>query len=261
MCAAVVQAAATPAGFQAPAPTAAASAKTWIGHEKEIEDYLRIAEIVKMETTSVGVTKPRHTYLAPGGPISEMAFKPLPERREGGFRESYKAEIAAYELDKLLKLEMVPPKVERTIKNETGVAVMWAKPTRSFKDLGGPPKAPPQQSYNWNRQLIRAKMFHNLVGDLDPNLGNWLVDPAWNLILIDQSRAFTTTRDLTHALDHVDRPLWDRIRALKEADVAAALGPWLAPAEQKAIFERRAAMQRAIDKLVKSKGEAAVFVG
>jgi hypothetical protein len=256
----VVQLLAGSPGFQPQTAPAPVSAKTWLGREKEIEEYLKTAEVVKMTTTSVGVTKPRHTYLAPGGPVSEMAFKALPERMESGFRESYKCEIAAYELDKLLQLGMVPPKVERTIKNEIGVAVMWASPTKSFKDLGGPPTAPPQQAFNWSRQLMKAKMFHNLIGDLDPNLGNWLVDPAWNLILIDHSRAFTTTKSLVHVMEHIDRPLWDRINALTEAEVAAALGPWLAEKDQQAIFQRRAAMQKAVEKLVKSKGEAAVFV-
>src|SRR5262245_17191783 len=121
----VVRLAALPAAFQAPAATEAASAKTWIGHEKEIEEDLKTAEVVKMSNTSVVVTKPRHTYLAAGGTVSEMAWKVLPPGRQGGFHESYKAEIAAYELDKVLKLEMVPPKVERTIGKEVGVAVMW----------------------------------------------------------------------------------------------------------------------------------------
>ena len=39
-------------------------------------------------------------------------------------------------------------------------------------------------------------MFDNLIGNIDPNLGNWLVDPSWNLILIDLTRAFTTTKEL-----------------------------------------------------------------
>ena len=64
----------------------------------------------------------------------------------------------------------------------------------------GLPSPPARHSYKWTRQLIRAKMFHDLVGDVDPNLGNWLVDPAWNLILIDHSRAFATPKNLTHEL-------------------------------------------------------------
>src|SRR5262249_10151624 len=78
----VVRLAALPAAFQAPAATEAGNAKTWIGREKEIEEYLKTAEVVKMSNTSVGVTKPRHTYLAPGGPVSEMAWKALPPGRQ-----------------------------------------------------------------------------------------------------------------------------------------------------------------------------------
>lgn len=67
---------------------------------------------------------------------------------------------------------------------------MLVESTQSFSDLGGPPRPPSDQAASWNIQLVRAKMFDNLIGNDDPNLGNWLVDPAWNLILIDHSRAF-----------------------------------------------------------------------
>ena len=35
-----------------------------------------------------------------------------------GYWESYKSEIAAYELDKLLGLDMIPPTVERRVQGE-----------------------------------------------------------------------------------------------------------------------------------------------
>jgi hypothetical protein len=106
-------------------PSAAVSAKTWVGRHQEIEEYLKRADVVRMEETKVGVARPAHAYLAPGGPISEMAWKALPASAvRNGYRESYKAEIAAYEMDKLLMLDMVPPKVERRVKGDDGVAVM-----------------------------------------------------------------------------------------------------------------------------------------
>ena len=104
--------------------------------------------------------------------------------RPAGFWESYKSEIAAYELDKLIGLNMVPPTVERKVNGSVGAAVMWCSPTTSFGQLKGVPTAPAKHIAAWNRQLSRAKMFDNLIGNKDPNLGNWLVDPAWNLILI-----------------------------------------------------------------------------
>ena len=249
---------AIPRAQQAPEAT---SAKTWLGKQHEIEEYLKVAEVVRMDDVAVGVTKPRHAYLAPGGPIQEMAWKALPASGyQGGYRESYKTEIAGYEMDKLLELNMVPPKVERRVKGTIGVAVMWATNTKSFKDLGGVPSVPPRYQDMWNKQLIRAKMFHNFIGDSDPNLGNWLVDPAWNLILIDHSRAFGTNKDMAHQLTRVDRDLWDRMKALTEEQVNTTLGAWLEPKQIRAIFERRDLMQRKIDDLVKKNGEAAVFV-
>ena len=75
------------------------------------------------------------------------------------------------------------------------------------------------------RQLTRAKMFDNLIGNIDPNLGNWLVDPAWNLILIDHTRAFTTTRNLYHQLSQSDPELWAKMEALDAPSLTAALRP------------------------------------
>ena len=97
---------------RAQAPEQPAGAKTWIGHAKEIEDYLKTAEVLDIANTSVGVTHPGHAKLAPGGPVESIAWKNLKPGRYEGYYESYKSEIAAYELDKLLSLQMVPPTVE-----------------------------------------------------------------------------------------------------------------------------------------------------
>jgi hypothetical protein len=242
------------AAFQAPA---VASSKTWIGRHAEIEAFLKSAPVTGMEELRVGVTRPRRAKLAPGGPIEAMAWKAIKPGRYNGYWESYKSEIAAYELDKLLELGMIPPTVEKQVQGETGAAVMWVSPTQSFKELGGVPgqqgvKAPPPaQIAAWMRQLTRAKMFDDLIGNTDPNLGNWLVDPAWNLILIDHTRSFTTTKDLYHTLTQVDAELWDRMKVLDEPKLTAALGEWLDTQSVRGILARRDKMQMVVDKLRK----------
>ena len=239
-------------GLQAPAAT---NAKTWTDRAPDIEAYLKSAEVVQMEEIGVGVTKPRRARLAPGGPVEAIAWKAIRPGRYGGFWESYKAEIAAYELDKLLELGMIPPTVEKRVKGDLGAAVMWVAPIKSFKELGGVPGQqgikgpPPTEVARWMRQLTKAKMFDNLIGNIDPNLGNWLVDPEWNLILIDHTRAFTTTKDLYHQLVQVDAELWDKMKALDEPGLTAALGNWLDKGAIKAILERREKMQQVVNKL------------
>jgi len=242
------------AAFQ---PAAPGSSKTWIGRNAEIESYLKSAPVTGMEELKVGVTRPRRAKLAPGGPVEAMAWKAVKPGRYSGYWESYKSEIAAYELDKALELGMVPPTVEKQVNGETGAAVMWVSPTQSFKELGGVPgqqgvkPPPPALMPQWARQLTRAKMFDDLIGNTDPNLGNWLVDPAWNLILIDHTRAFTPTKDLYHALTQADGELWERMKALDEAKLKATLGTWLDDQSIRGILTRRDKMQVVIDKLRK----------
>ena len=246
------------APVSAQAPAEAASVKTWLDNPTMFEDYLRSAEVVGMEELKVGVTRPRRAKLAPGGPIEAFAWKTIQPGRHEGYWESYKSEIVAYELDKLLDLDMVPPTVEKRVKGDLGAAVMWVSPTKSFKELGGVPGQkgipgpPPQLIPNWNRQLTRAKMFDNLIGNIDPNLGNWLVDPSWNLILIDHTRAFTTTKELYHQLVQIDPQLWSKMTALDEAGLTAAIGKSIGKSEIRAMLQRRDKLQQVVDKLGKS---------
>ena len=263
LCVAVLTLARPIALAQAPAQDAAApvSAKTWLDHRQEIEEYLKAAPVQgEMEKIGVGVTNPHKARFAPGGPVDKFAWKPIKPGNYKGYYESYKAEIAAYELDKLLTLNMVPPTVEKTVNGETGAAVMWCSPTQSFKELGGLPQPPSLKFAAWNRQIVDAKMFDNLIYNKDPNLGNWLKDPEWNLILIDHSRSFTTGKEMAHEMQRVDAALWDKMKGLTAESLSGALSNWLNEKELKAVIERRDKMAEVIEKLVKTKGEDATFI-
>ncbi len=47
-------------------------------------------------------------------------WKPVQKGRRNGLWESHQAEVAAYELDKLLVLDMVPPTLIREIRGQKG---------------------------------------------------------------------------------------------------------------------------------------------
>lgn len=239
------------------APTAQCS-RIWTGRDAAIEHHLATAAVTRMEAVPIGVTKPQRGTFAPGGAAARFAWKALPPQRRGGYPESYKAEVAAYKLDRLLELQMVPPVVERTIDGKVGAAVLWIENTTPWvKDR--PAQGPEPE---WSRQVSRMKLFDQLIANVDRNAGNLLYDSDWHLFLIDHSRAFTTrtSADGIAALNTVDRRVWEKIDALTAADVSRALGDWLTPAEQKALLSRRDRMRQAIATLVKQKGAGRVFL-
>jgi hypothetical protein len=233
----------------------AESARTWLGREADIEKFLVSAAVVSLKELGVGVTRPQRATLEPGGPVDAMVWKPIKPGQYAGRWESYKSEIAAYELDKFLGLGMIPPTVEREVRGDVGAAVMWVAPAQSFKDLGGVPgqkgvKAPPPAAVGrWNLQLTRAKMLDNLIGNPDPNLGNWMVDPAWNLILIDHTRAFTSSRNLYHTMANVDLELWEKMNTLDEATLTGVVGTWLDRTAIRSMLARRDKMREVVAKL------------
>jgi hypothetical protein len=198
------------------------SAKTWLGHAPEMERHLKTAQITRVAEK----------------PFASMTWKVLPPGRRDGYWESYKSEIAAYELDKLLRLDMVPPAVERALNGETGAAVMWIDGVKSVKQTGGKVPSGPA----WDKPIRRMLMFDNLIGNPDRNAGNILIGLPGELILIDHSRAFTDDRELPRKLPRVDGALWDRMQAVTPEDLSRTLSPWMDGGALTAVLERRKQM-------------------
>lgn len=240
-----------------PQPSAsAASARIWLGHEAAMESHLRTASVDSLEAIGTGVTRPRRAHLSPATPFASLVWKPLPPGKRSGHWESYKSEIAAYELDKQLELRMIPPAVERQIGRDTGAAIMWLEGIRSVKQLGGKVPSGPA----WDKPIRRMLTFDNLIGNPDRNAGNILVGPPGELILIDHSRAFTTSRDLVRKIERVDGDLWDRITSIAPADLSSTLQPWMDSDAVSAVLWRRERMIADVDTLVKKNGAAHVII-
>jgi hypothetical protein len=90
----------------------------------------------------------------------------------------------------------------------------------------------------WNNQMYRVRVFDELVYDNDPNLTNVLIGEDWKIWRIDYTRAFRTFHALKDAKDLVrcDRQLLERLKALKESDVAEKTKPYLSKDEVKAVI-------------------------
>ena len=228
----------------------------WVGRYAEMEAHLRNAEVVRLEDIGTGVTHPRRAYLKPETPFASLTWKVLPPGRKSGYWESYKSEIAAYELDKLLDMRMVPPVVERTIDGDTGAAVMWVDDTTSVKQQGGEVPSGAQ----FAKPIRMMQLFDNLIGNPDRNAGNILFDAANHMILIDHSRAFVEDRKLPWRFERVDATLWGKVKPLTRERLSGALAQWLEASMIDAMLARRDEIAKQVDDLVKRHGAAAVII-
>jgi len=231
----------------------AVTAKVWVEREVEFETFLETARITRSEVVGLGVTRPRHVFFAPGGLAESAAWKPLRPGVYKGYYESYRSEIAAYELDKLLWLSMVPVAVERSHEGQAGAIILWVAPVTMYKDLK---KETTPSGLQWMRQLDQMRFFDQLIANPDRNSGNFMVDPAGNLILIDHSRAFAPGFRLeVDKLPRFDATILKRVTELTDEQLTAQLGKWLDSGQMSALLKRRkellAEVERRLGKAVK----------
>lgn len=240
-----------------PPASSFAEEKTWVTERARYEEWLRTAEVLEVEDVGSGVTKPRKVTLKEGEVVFHAAYKPIKRGRHQGFWESYQAEVAAYRLDRILGLDMVPPTIERRVESDLGSLQFWVPDCHLYKEVEGKMAMTP----DFSQQVSRMKMFDNLIYNSDRNAGNFLIDADKNVVLIDHSRAFVDRKDL---LDkwlpaQFDRSLVERLKALDEATLEAELDDLLMGGQIESILARRDKLLKYMDKLIAEKGERAVF--
>ncbi|MCG6926223.1 MAG: phosphatidylinositol 4-kinase [Acidobacteria bacterium] len=239
------------------APRAASDARVWIGRHAEFEEFLRTAPIERFKDIGSGVTGAQRAFFRPGGLAASAAVKVLPPRFRGDFFESYKSEIAAYELDHILGLNMVPVTVERRIGDHLASVQLWAA-GRPLSAIG---KQAPRRPGEWSWQVRRQRVFDDLIANIDRTTENIIVDDDWNLILIDHSRAFAVDRMPNEKqITRIDRELFAALEALDEETLRERLRPWLFDdGALRALLGRRDKIVTKLERLIEERGEAAVL--
>ena len=237
--------------------SSASDARIWIGRHAEFEEFLRTAPIDRLEDVGSGVTGAQRAYFRPGALAESAVVKVLPPRWRGNFFESYKSEIAAYELDRILGLDMVPVTVERRIGDHLASVQLWV----AGRLLSEVEKQTPHQPGEYSRQVRRFRVFEALIANIDSNAGNIIIDDDWNVILIDHSRAFAVdTMPLEKEITRIDRELFAAIKALDEETLRERLRPWLFDdGALKKLLGRRDKIVAKLERLIEERGEGAVL--
>ena len=236
------------------------------------EEFLRTAEVLGREEIPVGVTEPQKLTLSDGARTAHAAWKtideyaPVKDFRDGrpveiGFRDSWKHEVAAWELDKLLGLGLVPPTVARKIRGVEGAVQLWVEDAMTETDRRRQGIAAPDTEA-WNRQIYTVRLLRQLTHDIDfNNTGNNLIGPGFRVWAIDHSRAFKTRATLL-AEDDLERfpaGLLERLRSLTAGELEQALGDWLSKKQRKGLLARRDLIIARADRLIAERGAGAVL--
>lgn len=230
-----------------PASPSATSSKVWIGRYAEYERFLRTAVIDRTGGTT------QRVFFEAGGLAASGALH----------REDYKGEIAGYKMDRVLTLDMVPPTVEVRFDGAMMSLALWVLNTRQVKQISDGGVGAPDPA-RWTYQLHRAYAFEDLVANLDVEYeASPLIDPQGNLILLDHSRAFTSTLaqpfEIGVKLNQIDRPFFNRIKALNKTAVQRAIGDLVDAAAIDTLLARRDNIVKAFEKLAAQKSAKQVF--
>src|SRR5690242_19610835 len=236
----------------------------------EMEQFLLNAEVVQRKALGQGVTNSEKALLSDGKLQHEAHIQSIDVQNnsftsargtELNFKDSYKYNIAAYRLDKIMDLNMIPVSVVRKVAGKTS-AVTWWVDDKMFDDVDRKKQGidPPNQD-DWNQQMYVVRVFDQLIYNTDRNLGNLVIDKQWRMWMIDHTRAFRQQTKLLNEKNLVmcDRRLLANMKKLDEETLQEQLTPFLTKGEIKAMLTRRDLIVKYFDKLVKEKGEGVVL--
>jgi hypothetical protein len=179
---------------------------------------------------------------------------------ELNFKDTWKFNVAAYELAKLLNFSMVPPSVERVVGNKQAAVTWWIDDAMMYADYLKKKLHAPDLG-NFNDQMYAVRVFNQLIYNTDANLTNLLITQDWNVWMIDHTRAFRTYKKLENAKNLVkcDRTVLANMRQLTKPMLKEKLGNWLAGPEIDGILARRDLIVQFFDSEIRAKGESEVL--
>jgi hypothetical protein len=235
-----------------------------------IETFLKSADITDTKTLSIGITAPKKVTMVLNGETRYGVWKNVDEykdvmkfedgRVDMNFQDSWKSEIAAYEIDKIIGLGMVPATVEKTYKGSKGSVQFWVDSIMSEAEHRKNKVASPDPQ-SFNDLMYKTRLFDNMVYNTDRNLNNLLITKDWELVLIDHSRAFRPLTMLKSPkdLERFSLSLLEGITKLTQQNLTERAGKYLPKPQIEGILKRRDQILALAKKAAQEKGDTAVY--
>jgi len=239
--------------------------------KEQIKVFLQTAPVIKDKPSSKGITHPWHLTLSDGTTTHDASFQSVDEHKsqmkmesgnvEIGFVDSYKYNIAAYQVAELLGVDdMLPVYVERKWQGKTG-SISWWLPVKMDEAERVQKKIAAPDTDKWNSQMYRVRVFDELIYDTDANLTNVLIGEDWTIWRVDFSRAFRINKNLHDPKNLVKCPreLLEKLKGLSAEQVKEKTKPYLSKDEVNSLMARRDKIVATFQSLISQKGEKEIL--
>lgn len=247
-------------------------------NEISLLGFMSGAHVELLGTTSKGINRPRKVRLmgslSGGVPQTiDAVFRAVDQvhprhrtpdgRLLGNLRDSYRYEVAAYRVDRMLGLGRVPPAVLRRVDGRSGSLQIWIHGATDEQDRRQSDHVF-RDHLSWVRQVGEHRLFDALIGNVDRNQTNLLIDleHEW-LWLIDHTRAFVAD-DQIAALDKIQtcpRRVYRAFQSVPTQTLEDRLADILTPREIRALVVRWRRIHEHLTQQVKRYGEGAILYG
>jgi len=237
----------------------------------QMEDFLLHAQIGKTKGTPKGVTDARRATLSDGRithdaeiqavDIHLSVFEPITGPKELNFIDSYRYNIAAYRVARLLGLDDVPMSVERRVEGKPAAVTWWIDDFQMDENERGKKQGASGTSTRAAGQIHIWRVFTALIEDTDANGGNLLWTTDGKMWMIDHTRAFrldTKPKD-PKPLQRCERGLLEAMRRLTIEAVTREVGNSLTKFEIETLIARRDEIVKLFEGMIAKRGEGPIL--
>jgi hypothetical protein len=232
--------------------------------------FLLTAKIISQKGTSDGITGSTRATLQNELGTHDAHIQSIDEYKarydtplgtQINFKDTYKFNIAAYILDRILNLGLIPVTVERKVGGKTSAVTWWIDDVLMNERDRLKDKVTPPNPDKWNEAMYVVRVFDQLIANTDRNLGNIVITKNWDMWMIDHTRAFRTYHDLLEAKNLVkcDRALLQALRDLNKPVLKQQMGRYMTGMEIDGLLARRDKIVKFFDEKIAAEGENAVL--
>jgi hypothetical protein len=250
------------AGTGVAAGSRQAAARSGLWDTAKIEAFLRKGPIVEIrKDLEIGRTLSWTVSLDDGTTKGRALFKYVHRPRPAAFADCYEYELAAYELNRMLGLDIVPPTVARKINGNPGALQWRLEGCLTERDRERSGLQPPDLDV-FLKRLEEIRIFEFLVNDECQDKDDTLIHKDnWAVCRVDFSEAFGPGPAIEDACPFArcSRRLFEGLSETTRRDFARRLQPYLSGAELGDLWNRRGWIVGRIRKLIEEKGERAVL--